>query len=816
MTNDDSGIQSELDLHTDNKDPSATGDCEAADGASSGELATEDGNVGEEDGSGAAAAQPTAVSKSGGRDFETAEAVVTYKAEQVAAHWFGLTVPHRRLMDALQNGWLPPLADANGHMLGAGVHVQEPGELAKHAILVRLYFDVSKLPNIRSQNFRDGAWITASPTETVHEEEVWFWPGMLPTSAITELSVSTTEERIRLIGIADQFSNVMLPVDVKIAQEDDVIHDPLPCLPTALPLTDHQSLIEMPAKMDAIHGAMAMAVWSVPRIDPWLDVLVASLSDDQKRLAESAARVAAPWWCEPPWARGQGLENPVKESIPEPVLDAQDALWCAAIEVLGDLAEGIGRHPRELAKLIADTACDVVPDETPGISDWLADMHQVLRAETTIRPERWVNFPVGLAIQLVLTRLEPYRFKTWPRELPTIPPGAWWSAATLCGWGNGYKRLDTCFRGESTLQEALSVHALRMSSPDQHGLAWPSIEGSPGWRKTEEGFELLWGKVPIARKSGTARSRWYAADFTDKRIRQEAFRIATDLDWSCAHRQVRLPSESHVIVKGSYVMAVGGGKRGTKIQGKMDIQLPAYAEVLDVLDEDAFREHVANEIGRLPEPPTPTPNTPEEPAKIKIEYSEEAPTVPGLKYVPGFLNETEEVEIARMIDKYQTNWSNELKRRVQHYGWRYDYKAGQVDRKEHIGPLPDWAAGIARRLVDEGLVPEEPDQLIVNEYQGKQGIAKHVDSIPSFNDHIAMISLLESWEMVFRMGQERRPVRLERGSAAVMTGPSRTQWTHEIPARQNEPGPLVPDGKREKVKRGRRLSLTFRKVARDS
>ena len=804
-------IQSEFDLDDSNNDRATTGDSKAIGGASTEKLASGDDSGGVDDGTEAAAVQPSVVSESGERDFSTAEAVVSYKPEQVVASWFGLTLSHRRLMDALQNGWLPPRSEVPGHLLGACVLVKEPGELEKHTILVRLYFDVSRLPNIRSHVFREGAWISASPTETGPKEEVWFWPGVLPTSAITRLAVSTAEERIRLIGIADQLSNVALPVDVQIVQVDDVMRDPLPNWPPPLAPTDLQTQIKIPAGMDATHGAMAMAVWSVPRIDPWLDVLVASLSDDRERLVESATRVAAPWWREPPWTRGQGLGNSVKESTPKPVLDGQDALWRAAIDVLGDGAEGTGKNPRDLADLIADTASDAEPDGMSGISEWLVDMHQVLRAKTTIRPDRWADFPVGLAIQLVLTRLEPFKFKTWLRELPNLPPRVWWSAATLCGWGNGYKKLDTCFRGEPTLQEALSVLALRVSSTDRHELAWPSMEGKPGWRKSKDGFDLLLGKVSIARKAGTARSRWYAADFSDERIRQEAFRVAMDLGWPCGHRRIRLPSESRVIVKGSYVMEVGEGKHATEIRGKMDIQLPSYTEVEEVLDEDAFREHVAKEIGKIPEPPV--PNTSDVPVRVAEESLKGETLVPGLKYVPGFLNEAEEAKITRKIDEDRVNWSNELKRRVQHYGWRYDYKAGQIDRRDRIGPLPDWAAKIARRLVDQGLVPEEPDQLIVNEYLGKQGIAKHIDSMASFDDHIAMISLLESWEMVFRRGQERLPIRLERGSATVMSGPSRTQWTHEIPARQYEPGPMMPYGRKKGVPRVRRLSLTFRRVA---
>ena len=82
---------------------------------------------------------------------------------------------------------------------------------------------------------------------------------------------------------------------------------------------------------------------------------------------------------------------------------------------------------------------------------------------------------------------------------------------------------------------------------------------------------------------------------------------------------------------------------------------------------------------------------------------------------------------------------------------------------------------------------------------------------PGFADGIVTISLLESWEMVFRPRGSQKPKvskRLERGSALVLTGAARYDWTHEIPTRKNERDPS--SGKREK--RNRRISLTFRRV----
>ena len=81
-----------------------------------------------------------------------------------------------------------------------------------------------------------------------------------------------------------------------------------------------------------------------------------------------------------------------------------------------------------------------------------------------------------------------------------------------------------------------------------------------------------------------------------------------------------------------------------------------------------------------------------------------------------------------------------------------------------------------------------------------------------------MISLLESWEMVFRnqggRGKRKEILRLERRSATIMAKEARYQWSHEIPKRKTEPAVSSTgnEKKRRRVKRERRLSLTFRKV----
>lgn len=179
------------------------------------------------------------------------------------------------------------------------------------------------------------------------------------------------------------------------------------------------------------------------------------------------------------------------------------------------------------------------------------------------------------------------------------------------------------------------------------------------------------------------------------------------------------------------------------------------------------------------------------------------PTVPGLYYLPGFLTSEQQAEIIRRLDS--AAWNNDLRRRVQQYGWRYDYRARAITPDMYLGTLPDWLQALARQVYDEtGLFDRVPEQVIVNEYRGAQGIAEHSDH-PGFGPAIATVSLLEDWEMNFapRYRQATRPALLETGSCLTMTGLSRSRWTHCIPARREE-----PDGRR----RGRRISLTFRTV----
>ncbi len=185
-----------------------------------------------------------------------------------------------------------------------------------------------------------------------------------------------------------------------------------------------------------------------------------------------------------------------------------------------------------------------------------------------------------------------------------------------------------------------------------------------------------------------------------------------------------------------------------------------------------------------------------------------APNIPGLQYIPCFLTDAEQAATVRYIDNLP--WRDDLERRVQHYGWRYDYRARGVGADMRIGPLPGWLRAIGQRLFNEtGAFDREPDQAIVNEYLPGQGIAMHVDR-HCFGPAVAMVSLGDAWEMdLRRVGAgrgKRESILLNPGSALVLAGEARNRWQHGIARREGE-----RDGGVRRL-RERRVSLTFRTV----
>ncbi len=183
-----------------------------------------------------------------------------------------------------------------------------------------------------------------------------------------------------------------------------------------------------------------------------------------------------------------------------------------------------------------------------------------------------------------------------------------------------------------------------------------------------------------------------------------------------------------------------------------------------------------------------------------------APAIAGLSYIPNFIDESTEAALLEIIDSQP--WMHDLKRRVQHYGWRYDYKARSVSNDLRIGALPDWLQSYAVRLQQGGLFAEIPDQVIVNEYQSGQGISAHIDCVPCFSDTIASLSLGSPCVIDFTHSKigKKSSLLLEPRSLLVLSGDSRYVWQHAIAGRKTD------HHNGQIIQRTRRVSLTFRKV----
>jgi len=179
--------------------------------------------------------------------------------------------------------------------------------------------------------------------------------------------------------------------------------------------------------------------------------------------------------------------------------------------------------------------------------------------------------------------------------------------------------------------------------------------------------------------------------------------------------------------------------------------------------------------------------------------------VDGLTYVHNFISKAEHDLLLEKID--DEPWLTELKRRVQHYGYKYDYAKHQINRSMYIAPLPNWSLGLAQRL-HKSYSPTLPDQLIVNEYEPGQGIANHTDCRTCFRDSIISLSLGSPCVMDFINPNKelKKSLLLEPRSLIVLKGEARYEWTHGIAKRKSD------NFQGQNFKRTRRVSLTLRTV----
>ena len=330
----------------------------------------------------------------------------------------GLVTDHRRFFTALEDGWMRPLPSQTGVLIGVGGYTNEVSEHAsKYPIFIRAGIRPTKLPDIGIHVLRDGRWVESRTRDIQASDTAIHWPGTLPTFAISELYVQTDEQRIRLSGLARSVSNLDLsPFRLHVEPHAT------PCLDLAVRPPPRITEFVIPPDTDAIQGALSMAMWGIPRTPPWMDVLVSSLRCDSERLARATAQVNAPWLRQPAWTQALNAQQP----------DTQSCLWRTAILALRIQSRTPSLAPIELTERIAMRVQQGNSKESSSaIVKWKEITISILRGDTTISLGHWRNDPVGIAIQLMLTRPDPIAFREWFKDIPNLPPAVAWTATIL-------------------------------------------------------------------------------------------------------------------------------------------------------------------------------------------------------------------------------------------------------------------------------------------------------------------------------------------------------------------------------------------------
>ena len=721
-------------------------------------------------------------------------------------HWLGIRLDHRQLFNALEAEYISPHHYGNT-LLGVDTYTAtESQAYNSNLIYTFLRIDLASLPNATVRIYKDDAREEIKLSDIVHFTG-WtvVWSTFLPTYCIYEIAVESLENLNRLSGLSRLVSNIQFPTEP--LKRENASQNINFCT------TSNDELhINSPdnSLINSWRGGLCMAFWGVPHVEPWIAGLLSSLAPSGVKDDKIDANLPN-WYKHLPWDANQDLSN---------VHDLDSKIWSAASNLLISYSS----TPEFCAHEFLDTLCTVLSnDASKSEHDWLnvwrLETDKILYGKEEIHIDSEPKFPVAVSIQLLLLRIQPEDFKTWIHLRPDLPPPVWIAATILCGIFNGYNHLPISFRGNSSLRKLTLLHFLSSTNCKETLDEWPGAPKTcPSIVRDGRDLNLSWCGVKIGTKHEKSRGTWYKRDLTIPEVRSEAIQIAQRLGWKCLNQCINLSSGNYSFTEGpNSRILIDRRRHVVSVSGSfVQLSLPKVASSTLDLDDHKFRNSLLLLGGVIPadtsnawhldDQITYSIKTSTESLADKANHLPNSNRVPGLRLVEDFVSSEDEINLVKLIDS--NDWNSDMDRRVQHFGWRYDYKSRRIDTSLYLGVLPEWANRIAARLYSEGLTPKVADQVIVNEYIGKQGISAHIDCLDCFEDGIAIVSLLESWEMVFKKNANKNKLKavymLPRRSAILLSGESRYAWTHEIPKRISEPKGL---------KRGRRLSLTFRKVS---
>lgn len=192
----------------------------------------------------------------------------------------------------------------------------------------------------------------------------------------------------------------------------------------------------------------------------------------------------------------------------------------------------------------------------------------------------------------------------------------------------------------------------------------------------------------------------------------------------------------------------------------------------------------------------------------------------GLILVKDFISESEALELLNWID-VNGQWETKLNRRVQHYGYSFDYN-NKIISSVWEKDIPPILSKLIERMVTLKLITEIPDQITINEYQAGKGIGYHIDSHHTIGENITVISLgsgilfdfnqlkINNNHSEFNNNKKydrigRWTVYIPENSLYIMQNEVRYAWEHGIKSRKFD----KIQGKF--YQRKRRISITLRK-----
>lgn len=185
--------------------------------------------------------------------------------------------------------------------------------------------------------------------------------------------------------------------------------------------------------------------------------------------------------------------------------------------------------------------------------------------------------------------------------------------------------------------------------------------------------------------------------------------------------------------------------------------------------------------------------------------------VPGLYYIPNYLNKKEITSIETYLkttgeENFEGISKKNSSRRVIQYGYIYSYDRSGVNETT---PIPNLFLKLIKaekinNILEKELIKDLSDQLIINEFLSGQGISHHTDHEKYFGSIILCISVgcKTNIEFINKETNCKKIINVDIGSLYIMSGDSRYKWTHGI----------IKDLKNSNKKEKPRYSLTYRNV----